>query len=139
MNEKMKFYLRWFCVLPAAIIAFLIIQCLLVLGAFIWPTNQIFLDFISSIWCPVCFVLAGAFTAPVYRFITSLVLTILVAIMGSVVVTWTIARGPGWNGHAVWLIITCLIMVAAALTTSMWVHKEERETIEARLQSLKYQ
>lgn len=83
----MKSWVKWILVLPAAIGAYVGVQIVVAVSGEITGLWTLLTQFIGALVCPIAFVEAGAITAPAYRHITSICLTIVLAIYSTAVVT----------------------------------------------------
>lgn len=101
----MPHWLKWILVLPAAIGAFVGVQILVVAGSLFLDSGSGYAQFASALLCPAAFVSAGSRVAPVYRHITAICLTILVAILSTAIVTKVVMDRHETRSGLAWLVI----------------------------------
>lgn len=84
-------YLRWILLFPAAIASFIGIQLIIAVFNSFTPLPEklinIFCQFANSIAGPFVFVIVGGTIAPIYKYYTSISLTVIYAIF-SVIITY---------------------------------------------------
>jgi hypothetical protein len=108
-------WLKWILVLPAAIGGFVVVQIFIVLGGLFLDTGSYYAQFASALLCPAAFVSAGSTVAPAYRYITSICLTIVVAILQTALLTWLIIEKRETTSGLAWLIFCGLAGVVACV------------------------
>jgi hypothetical protein len=116
--------LRWIAILPAAILAGVVAQVLAVIGGIFVP------DWIaqaSSSWIvPGAFVIGGVYTAPKFKFVVALILTVLVAslefLMGFLVLTDAMQPPSGISKW--WFIVNAVIGIAAPIYICASLHHD---------------
>lgn len=120
------YWMKWILVLPAAIGACVgIIIFTVVIDAFV-SISDLWIQFFGGLLCPVVFVLAGTMTAPAYRRIISICLTIVVALFSVYVAIWTIDKlETRWE--LVWMIILRLVGIAGAIGVCYAFRTEKQE------------
>ena len=133
----MKPWLRWILVIPAAIGAYAGVQIAIaimsLIGDFFWETGSArWTQLINSAAGPAAFVWYGSKTAPVHRFITSISLTVLLAIAMSVLATLVFSHGIGTKWENVWLVVCGVIGVVSSIIACYSIHEEEQNEIKAR-------
>jgi uncharacterized membrane protein HdeD (DUF308 family) len=122
-------WLRWVAVLPAAIGAYFGVQ--IVVGLAMVYANGLddSPDYKSQLICsivgPCSLVLAGAKTAPKFRFVTALTLTVLHAIYSGALVTLAMVRVATQSASLWWLILSGVIGIIASIATCIQIRKEE--------------
>jgi uncharacterized membrane protein HdeD (DUF308 family) len=122
-------WLRWLAVLPAAIGAYFAVQIavgiamVFVNGLDDRPDYQS--QFIASIVGPYFLVLAGAKTAPTFRFVTALALTVLHAVFNGSVATLVIGQGMRQSFSLWWLILTGVVGIIASIVACIQIRKQE--------------
>jgi uncharacterized membrane protein HdeD (DUF308 family) len=122
-------WLRWLAVLPAAIGAYFAVQIAVgiamgfVNGFDDRPDYQS--QFISSIVGPYFLVLAGAKTAPTFRFVTALTLTVLHATFNGSLVTLAIVQDLRQSFSLWWLILCGVVGIIASIVACVQMRKEE--------------
>jgi hypothetical protein len=123
----MKAWFKWVLVLPAAVGAYAATQILLVIGSVFFPGSfgDIWTQFIGSILCPIAFVWAGAKTAPAHRFITGMVLTVLLTIAYTIAVVLTVSKHTHDTAWICWLITCDAVGLAGAIGACLGLRKEE--------------
>jgi hypothetical protein len=125
-------WLRWAAVLPAAIASYLGIQFVIALfrgledGFAERPDYKS--QFICSIIGPYFLVWAGAKTAPRFRFVTALALTVLYAIANGSLATLAVMRGYQ-SGPLWWLIINGVVGIVATIVACLQMRKEEDKNL----------
>lgn len=122
-------WLRWLAVLPAAIGAYFAIQ--IAVGLVMVFENG--LDdrpdyksqFICSVVAPYVLVLAGAKTAPKFRFVTALTLTVLHALFSGAIVALAMVWGMSQSDSLWWLILSEVIGIITSIAACIQMRKEE--------------
>ncbi len=103
--------LRWLLVLPAAVVAFLVANLLLIFWNMLSPSfatmSPRWVQFISSIIGAYMFVVVGTLVAPTKKNIVAIILTVLLAMLCAAITTLAIVKGPG--SDPLWLLVVCLI------------------------------
>jgi hypothetical protein len=121
--------LRWIAVLPAAVAAYLGIQVVVALGNSFAPGPEswinIWCQLINSIAGPYCFVLAGAKTAPLHRFITAIVLTVLYSLASGVLLTLVLTSQQQFSTPLWWFVTSLVIGLVAAIVACIQLHHKE--------------
>jgi hypothetical protein len=116
-ENRIKEWLRWIAVLPAAVGAYFGIQVLVGLGSYF--TSGMDVDYLSQLICsiagPYCLVWVGAKTAPRYRFVTALALAIVHAVANVLIVTLAVVFAKR-DSTSIWWIVVCGI---AGVTASI--------------------
>jgi hypothetical protein len=116
--------LRWIAILPASILAGVVAQVLPVIGGIFVP------DWIaqaSSSWIvPAAFVIGGVYTAPKFKFVVALILTVLVAslefLMGFLVLTDAMQPPSGISKW--WFIVNAVVGIAAPIYICASLHHD---------------
>ena len=125
--------LRWVAVLPAGLGAYFGIQ--IVVGLFrsldsgFDDRPDYWSQFISSIAGPYCLVLAGAKTAPRYRFVTALTLTVLHGFVNGSLVTLAIVLAWRQSASLWWLILCCAVGIIASIVACIQMRREEDTSV----------
>ena len=113
--NPLPIWLRWFLVLPAAVGAYALLAFVGSIVGTLLPIPSFLLQLYYSALSPVAFVAAGAATAPSYKFVVALVLTIINAVVAAVIVTVTVTRDtatvPLW-----WLVLCALVGIVATIS-----------------------
>jgi len=120
-------WLKWVLVLPAAIGAGVGVQLIVVLNALAarqwFDTDLSYVgQFASALLCPAAFVSAGSSVAAAYRHITSICLTIFVAILQTAIVTWAIIENRETTSGLAWLIICAIAGIVACVRECLRSH-----------------
>jgi hypothetical protein len=116
--------LRWFAILPAAILAGVVAQTLAVIGEIFAPDwiAQVF----SSWIVPGAFVMGGVYIAPKFKFVVVLILTVLVAslefLMGFLVLTNAVPPPSGISKW--WFIVNVIIGIVAPVYICAFLHHD---------------
>ncbi len=122
-------WLRWVAVLPAAIGAYFGVQIavglVMVFENGLDDSPDYKSQFICSIVGPYFLVLAGSKTAPKFRFVTALTLTVLHAIYSGALVTLLMVRGVSQSVSPWWLILSGVIGIIASIVACIQMRKEE--------------
>jgi len=125
--EKFPDFLRWILALPLAILVSTVIQVIIAVGNSLsyvgpeWILNT-FCQVVNS-WCSgYCFVLSGAIMAPKYKFITSIVFTILFTSTSSIIMTYALTVGT-YKGKLLLDIFLIILSIAASITACIETHK----------------
>lgn len=115
-NSLIAFF-RWVAVLPVAIGAFFLIQVFVGLISTMRTGLEVdrWSQFFNSILGPYCFVWVGARMAPFHRFITSLVLAIIHAIVFTAICVSAILLTEMDSFSKWWLILCTLVGVVATI------------------------
>ena len=128
VSLDLKNTLRWIAVLPAAIGAYLGIQVVVAIGnsfsGYSESLINMWCQLINSIAGPYCFVLAGAKTAPVYRFITAVVLTTLFSLANGVLLTLVLTSQRQFSTPLWWFVTSLIIGLVAAIGACVQLHHE---------------
>jgi hypothetical protein len=125
-------WLRWLAVLPAAIGAYCVAQIVIILGGTIGaemegriPMPDWVFQIINSIVPPICFIWAGAKTAPKYCHIVAIFLTVIFCIFTTGLLTYGIlmhyARYPTW-----WFITTGVVSIISATVSCIYFQIEKQ-------------
>lgn len=119
--------LRWLLVLPAAVIAFIVANLLLILWNMLSPSFATMsprgVQFMASIIGAYMFVVVGTLVAPAKKNIVAITLTVLLAMLCASITTLALVKGPG--SDPLWLLVVCLIasivaaIVACAITPAI--------------------
>ena len=126
----MQPWLKWILVLPAAIGAYVGVQLLVILGSLILGTGELITQFVGAVLCPIAFVSAGSRVAPLYRLLTSVCLTVLVAIYSAVVTTWAFfGKVPYTKSDLTWFIVCGVAGIVACIFQCHGFYLEERKNL----------
>ena len=118
--------LRWVAILPGAVAAFLMAQVAVIIGNLFWPLP----DFLVQLWsawvCPICFVIAGVYIAPKFKFVVALILTTLMTgiMFITVFLVLTGAYVPG-NVNKWWFLFTCVAGIVAPIWICASLHRDD--------------
>jgi uncharacterized membrane protein HdeD (DUF308 family) len=132
-RTSLREWLRWIAVLPAALGAYIGIQ--LVVGLVrsletgVDDRPDYWSQFISGIAGPYCLVLAGAKTAPRYRFVTALTLTVLHGFVNGSLVTLAIVLAWRQSASLWWLILCCAVGIIASIVACIQMRREEDTSV----------
>lgn len=132
---KAKTILRWIAVLPASIIGLFLgyaINAIIinyVLSVFIKSPDGpgipgIIVTILSSGLSGFWYVVYGAYVAPSYKFITSLVLTVIMAIFSTISIMLNIMQGGTWI-TSLGIIVTLIATLATCI--ALYIDRDEFE------------
>jgi len=120
---------RWIAVLPVAAGAYVGIQVVVWLLSEMSPGfagTDLWSQLVNSVAGPYCLVLAGAKTAPRYRFMAAMILTLLHAI-GSITVTgWAVLHPERTSYSLVWVIIACILGICATVGACVQIRSDKK-------------
>lgn len=116
---------RWIGVLPAATVAFAAAQIVAIFIGWTAGAGNHLVQFAGAFMCPAAFVLAGSMTAPAYQYLTSICLTVLVAIYSTAVVTWDIIDQIDKKWDLIWLIVCSVAGILGGIWACQQIHEEE--------------
>ena len=124
MKDQIIQLLRWIAVLPAAILTAVVVQLVAAIGGIFVA------DWLSQAWSrwivPAALVVGGVYTAPKFKFVVALILTVLVAslefLMGFLVLTD--ALNPPAGVSKWWFIVNAVIGIAAPIYICASLHHD---------------
>lgn len=120
-QSRLKIIMRWIAVLPAAVLAYFLIQLAVGLSSYLRMGEGVdyWAQFINSIAGPYCLVWCGTKVAPSYKFETAMTLVVLHAIAGALLVTLLVVYQAASTGTIWWGIITGVIGIAASMVACL--------------------
>lgn len=127
-SDTVRNWLRWVAVLPAAIGAYIAVQ--IAVGVVMVFENGLDdgPDYKSQLICsivgPYFLVLAGAKTAPRFRLVTALTLTVLHAAFSCCLIMLVIMSGRSQAASLWWLILSSVIGITASIIACIQMRKE---------------
>jgi hypothetical protein len=93
--------------------------------------GDIYTQFIGSVMCPCAYVIAGSRTAPSYRFVTSIVLTLLLTVGETIIATLVIVQKRQTGMSIFWLIVCGIAGLVGAIVVCLEMRKQEENEAAA--------
>ena len=129
-------WLRWVLIIPAAGIAYFLVQIVGGIASETWPFSDrgqdLFSQALNSALGPWALVRAGAATAPHhYRFITAQVLAAVAALITVMLVGATLLGNLKTGYKPGWIALTSLISLIALGFAIDQVKKDQKKSVEA--------
>lgn len=108
---------RWILVLPAAIAAYVVVN--LLVGIASEGGKDALSQLVNSFVAPAVLVYAGAYVAPVYRFVVAVVLAVAHTVFGVYAWVVLVTASPDSSGTG-WLTFTSFVTIAG-VATACWL------------------